>query len=133
MGELTELINVAASVIAIILLQLFGMVIFNWMTPYKDMDELKKGNVAVGLALGGKFLATAIILGVAAYTNTSIWFMMLWFAVGYVCLIVAYWIFEWVTPGFRISEQLQKGNVAVGLLLSMVFVGMAFAISSLII
>jgi putative membrane protein len=132
-GELTELINIFVSVIVIILLQLLGMLVFNWMTPYRDMDELKKGNVAVGLALGGKFMATAIILGVAAYTNTSIWFMMLWFAVGYVCLIVAYWVFEWVTPGFKISEQLQKGNVAVGILLSMVFIGFAFAVSSLII
>ncbi|MGF7046035.1 putative membrane protein [Paenibacillus sp. DS2015] len=127
------IVNLIISVIVIILLQLLGMVIFSWMTPFKDLDELKKGNVAVALALGGKFLATAIILGVAAYTNTSIWFMMLWFAVGYLCLIAAYWIFEWVTPGFRISDHLQKGNVAVGLMLCMVFIGMAFAISSLII
>ncbi|MEX1031408.1 MAG: DUF350 domain-containing protein [Paenibacillaceae bacterium] len=130
---MTELFNIFVSVIVIILLQLLGMVVFNWMTPYRDMDELKKGNVAVGLALGGKFMATAIVLGVAAYTNTSIWFMMLWFAVGYVCLVAAYWVFEWVTPGFKISEQLQKGNVAVGILLSMVYVGTAFAVSSLII
>lgn len=130
---MTELINIFVSVIVIILLQLLGIVIFNWMTPYRDMDELKKGNVAVGLALGGKFMATAIVLGVAAYTNTSIWFMMLWFAVGYVCLVAAYWVFEWLTPGFSISEQLQKGNVAVGILLSMVYIGTAFAVSSLII
>jgi putative membrane protein len=130
---LTELINIFISVIVIILLQFIGMVIFNWMTPYRDMDELKKGNVAVGLALGGKFMATAIVLGVAAYTNTSIWFMMLWFAVGYVCLVAVYWVFEWVTPGFSISEQLKKGNVAVGILLSMMYVGTAFAVSSLII
>lgn len=130
---MTELINIFVSVIVIILLQLLGMVIFNWMTPYRDMDELKKGNVAVALALGGKFMATAIVLGVAAYTNTSIWFMMLWFAVGYVCLVAAYWVFEWLTPGFSISEQLQKGNIAVGILLSMVYIGTAFAVSSLII
>jgi putative membrane protein len=103
------------------------------MTPFKDMEELKKGNVAVALALGGKFVATAIILGIAAYTNTSIWFMMLWFVVGYLCLVAAYWIFELVTPGFKISDHLQKGNVAVGIMLCMVFIGTAFAFSSLII
>lgn len=130
---MTLVINIFVSVIVIILLQFIGMIIFNLMTPYNDMDELKKGNIAVGLALGGKFMATAIVLGIAAYTNTSIWFMMLWFAVGYVCLIAAYWVFEWVTPRFSISEQLQKGNVAVGILLSMVYVGTAFAVSSLII
>jgi putative membrane protein len=132
-GELTIVINIVVSVIVIILLQLLGMVIFRWMTPYNDMEELKNGNVAVGLALGGEFLATAVILGVAAYTNTSIWFMMLWFAVGYVCLLAAYWIFEWITPGFVISDQLKKGNVAVGILLCAVFIGTSFAVSSLIV
>lgn len=130
---MTIVINLVVSILTIVLLQVLGMVIFTLMTPFKDMEELKKGNVAVGLAFGGKFLATAIILGVAAYTNTSIWFMMLWFAVGYICLIAAYWIFELFTPGFRISEQLQKGNVAVGVVLAMVFIGTAFAVSSLII
>jgi putative membrane protein len=132
-GQVTVVINLLVSVVVIILLQLLGMVIFSWMTPFKDMEELKKGNTAVALALGGKFLATAIILGVAAYTNTSIWFMMMWFAVGYLCLVAAYWIFELVTPGFKISDHLQKGNVAVGTLLCMVFIGTAFAVSSLIV
>jgi putative membrane protein len=132
-GELTIVINLVVSVVVIIGLQLIGMVVFNWMTPFNDMDELKKGNTAVGLALGGKFLATAIILGVAAYTNTSIWFMILWFAVGYLILVAAYWIFELVTPDIKISEHLQKGNVAVGVLLCLVFIGTSIAISSLII
>ena len=130
---MTVVINIVVSVIVIIFLQLLGMVIFQWMTPFNDMEELKKGNVAVGLALGGKFLATAIILGVAAYSNTSIWFMMMWFAIGYVCLVAAYWIFELVTLGFNISQELQKGNAAVGIMLCMVFIGTAFAVSSLIV
>ncbi|AHV99554.1 DUF350 domain-containing protein [Paenibacillus sabinae] len=130
---MTVVINILVSVIFIIALQLLGMLIFSWMTPFKDMEELKNGNVAVGLALGGKFLATAIILGVAAYTNSSIWFMVLWFAVGYICLVAAYWIFELVTIGFKISDHLKQGNVAVGTLLCFVFIGTAFAVSSLII
>lgn len=130
---MTVFVNLIVSVVVIILLQLLGMLIFGLMTPFKDMEELKKGNVAVALALGGKFLATAIIIGVAAYTNTSILHMILWFAVGYVCLIAAYWIFELVTPGFNIADHLEKGNVAVGTMLCMVFIGTAFAVSSLII
>ncbi|MCJ8011945.1 DUF350 domain-containing protein [Paenibacillus sp. KQZ6P-2] len=130
---MTVAINLVVSVLVIIVLQLLGMLIFSWMTPFKDMEELKKGNVAVGLALGGKFLATAIVLGVAAYTNTSILFMAMWFAIGYVCLVAAYWLFELVTPGFHIADMLQKGNVAVATLLCMVFIGTAFAVSSLIV
>lgn len=130
---MTIIINLVVSVVVIVGLQLIGMLVFSWMTPFNDLDELKKGNAAVGLALGGKFLATSIILGVAAYTNTSIWFMMLWFAIGYLILVAAYWIFELVTPDIKISEHLQKGNLAVGTLLCLVFIGTSFAISSLII
>lgn len=130
---MTVFINIVISVTVIILLQLIGMIVFNWITPFKDMEELKKGNVAVGLALGGKFISTAIVLGVAAYTNSSIWFMMLWFAIGYVCLVAAYLIFDWLTPSFKVSDQLVKGNVAVGIMLFCVYLGFGFAISSLII
>lgn len=130
---MTIVINIVVSVLVIIALQLLGMLIFNWMTPFNDMEELKKGNVAVGLAWGGKFLSTALIIGVSAYTNTSIWHMMLWFAVGYVVLVATYWILELMTPGIKISENLRKGNVAIGTLLFCVYLGMSFAISSLII
>ncbi|WP_040950827.1 DUF350 domain-containing protein [Gorillibacterium massiliense] len=130
---MTVVVNIIVSVIIIILLQLLGMAIFMWMTPFNDLEELKRGNVAVGLAMGGKFLATAIILAVSAYTNTSIWFMMLWFAVGYVCLMIAYWVFELVTPGLTLSKELKKGNVAVGALLFAIFVGTAISVSSLIV
>ncbi|QNK59069.1 DUF350 domain-containing protein [Paenibacillus sp. PAMC21692] len=130
---MTVVFNIVVSVIVIIGLQLIGMVVFNWITPFKDMEELRKGNVAVGLALGGKFISTAIVLGVSAYTNSSIWFMILWFVIGYVCLLAAYLIFDLFTPGFKVSDQLVKGNVAVGIMLFCVYLGFAFAISSLII
>lgn len=126
-------LNLLISVIVILVLQFAGMLVFSWITPFDDMEELRKGNTAVGLALGGKFLSTAIILGVAAFTNHSVWYMALWFSVGYVCLVAVYWLFEWATPNLKVSEHLQKGNVAVGILLACVYVGMGFAVSTLII
>ncbi|GIQ70251.1 DUF350 domain-containing protein [Xylanibacillus composti] len=126
-------VNLFISVLAIVILQLTGMFLFSIMTPFNDLEELRKGNTAVGVALGGKFLATAIILGVAAYTNASILHMGMWFFVGYVCLIATYWVFDWATPGIKLSENLQKGNTAVAALLAFVYVGIAFAVSSLIV
>ncbi|MEJ8305637.1 DUF350 domain-containing protein [Saccharibacillus sacchari] len=129
----TTFYNIGVSLVAIIVLQIIGMLIFFLKTPFNDMDELKKGNVAVGLALGGKFIATGIILGISAYTNTSIWFMAIWFLIGQVCMVIVYGVFALVTPKFKVGEELEKGNVAVGLLLCAVFIGTAISISSLII
>ncbi|OAS21305.1 DUF350 domain-containing protein [Paenibacillus oryzisoli] len=126
-------VDLIISLFVIVLLQFTGMFIFSLMTPYRDMEEINNGNVAVGITMGGKFVATAIILGIAAYTNGSIWHMSLWFAVGYACLIASYWVFDWLTPGMKLSDQLKGGNVAVGTLLAAVYIGIAISISSLII
>lgn len=126
-------LSILVSLVVMVVLQLTGMLIFNLMTPYNDMEQLRKGNIAVALTMGGKFLATAIILGVSAYTNSSVWYMCLWFAIGYACLIAAYWIFEWATPNLKVSDHLRDGNVAIGILLAFVYIGIGFAVSSLII
>jgi putative membrane protein len=126
-------VNVLISLLVIVLLQFAGMFVFSLMTPYRDMEEVGKGNLAVGITMGGKFIATAIVLAIAAYTNSSIWHMSLWFAVGYACLIASYWVFDWLTPGVRLSDQLKQGNVAVGSLLTAVYIGMALTVGSLII
>lgn len=126
-------LNIVVSLLVIVVLQFAGMYIFSLMTPYKDMEEINNGNVAVGITMGGKFIATAIVLGIAAYTNSSIWHMSLWFAIGYVCLIATYWVFDWLTPSFRLSDQLKQGNTAVGILLACVYVGIALTVGSLII
>ncbi|MNI37992.1 hypothetical protein D3C73_921130 [compost metagenome] len=126
-------LNLVISLLAIVCLQFVGMFVFSLMTPYKDMDEINRGNMAVALVMGGKFIATAIILGISALTNSSIWHMALWFLVGYACLIITYWVFDWLTPGVRLSKQLQEGNTAVGTLLACVYIGIALAVGSLII
>ncbi|EPY09247.1 hypothetical protein AZ66_07590 [Paenibacillus sp. E194] len=126
-------VNILISILTIMALQFIGMYVFSVLTPFNDFEELKKGNVAVGLAMGGKFMGTAIVLGVSAFTNSSIIHMALWFGVGYICLIATYLLFDLVTPKMSVAEQLQNRNTAVGILLCFLYIGMGFAISSLII
>lgn len=79
--------NIIESLVVVVLLQFLGMYLFSLMTPFDDMEELRKGNLAVGLAMGGQFIASAIILGISAYSNDSIGHVCLWFGIGYVCLL----------------------------------------------
>lgn len=39
--------------------------VFSWLTPIQEWEELKKGNVAVGLLMAAVVLATAIVVAVA--------------------------------------------------------------------
>jgi putative membrane protein len=126
-------VNLIVSLVTVVLLQMIGVFIFTKVMPLNEMEELKNGNAAVGVAMGGEFLATAVILGAAAYSNSAIWYVALWFVVGFACLLITYKVFDWLTPGLKLSEHLHNGNIAVGILLACVFVGISISISSLII
>lgn len=126
-------LNMVISLLVVVFLLFAGMYIFSLITPFKDIEEINKGNIAVGLTLGGKFLATSIVLAIAAYTNSSIWHMSLWFAVGYICLLITYWVFNWLMPGVSLSKCLEEGNIAVGIFLAFVYIGIALAVGSLIV
>lgn len=42
-------VDLIISLFVIVLLQFAGMYIFSLMTPYRDMEEINNGNVAVGI------------------------------------------------------------------------------------
>ncbi len=39
--------------------------VFAWFTPVQEWDEVKKGNVAMGIILGAAILAMALVVAVA--------------------------------------------------------------------
>ncbi|MEW6197767.1 MAG: DUF350 domain-containing protein [Planctomycetota bacterium] len=48
-----------------------GMKIFTWLTPKIDeIEELKKGNIAVGIVLAGLILAIAAVVAITVMPET---------------------------------------------------------------
>ncbi len=39
--------------------------VFAWFTPIQEWEEVKKGNVAIGIIMGAAILAMAIVVAVA--------------------------------------------------------------------
>jgi putative membrane protein len=57
----------------------------------------------------------------------------LWSAVGFVLLLVAYFLFEFFTPVFRVDEEIGKDNRAVGLLSMVLSVSLSYIIGAAVI
>ncbi len=68
--------------------------IFELVTKYKNMEEIKNGNFAVAMATGGKILGIANIFRYSISDHDSLLTMIGWGAAGFVLLLFAYFIFE---------------------------------------
>ncbi|MFK7695617.1 DUF350 domain-containing protein [Paenibacillus sp. HJGM_3] len=115
--------------VAILALIVF-LAIFEFVTRYNDWAEIKKGNVSVAMALGGKIFGICNIFRFAILNNDTILHSLIWASFGFVLLLVTYFIFEFLTPVFKIDQEIERDNRAVGLLSMILSVALSYVIGA---
>jgi len=114
-----------------IVIVLTGLFVFENVTrKYKDLEEVKNGNIAVSLSIIGKIIGICIILAFAIYNSAVIWETIIWGVFGVVLQMIAYFLFDLFTRNFSVEEQLSKNNIAVGLMSMGVSIGLALVIGA---
>lgn len=114
-----------------IVIVLIGLFLFENLTrKYKDMEEVKNGNIAVSLSIIGKIIGICIILSFAVYNSSVIWETIIWGVFGVFLQMIAYFLFDLFTRNFSVEEQLAKNNIAVGLMSMGVSIGLAMVIGA---
>jgi len=106
---------------------------FEWVTKYDGWKEIGRGNLAAAMATGGKIFGICNIFRFSIEANDTIYQSILWSAVGFVLLLVAYFLFEFFTPVFRVDEEIVKDNRAVGLLSLVLSVSLSYIIGAAVI
>jgi len=106
------------------------LAVFEFVTRYDDWAEIKRGNVAVAMATGGKIFGICNIFRFAILNNDTILHSLIWATIGFVLLLAAYFIFEFLTPVFRVDEEIQRDNRAVGLLSMLISVSLSYVIGA---
>jgi uncharacterized membrane protein YjfL (UPF0719 family) len=103
------------------------------------MQEVQKGNVAVGIVAAARFIATSMVIAAAISgenTSTSAVAMsegsaalasFVFFLVGQLTLIVVTWLFRFLTA-YDDAKELASGNIAAALSYSGLMIGMGIAI-----
>ncbi len=104
--------------------------IFELVTKYDNWDEIKKGNLSVALATGGKIFGLANIFRHSILQHDSVLAMVCWGIFGFVLLLAGYFIFEFMTPKFNVDEEISKDNRAVGLISFIISVGLSYVIGA---
>ncbi|MEG0258955.1 MAG: DUF350 domain-containing protein [Lysinibacillus sp.] len=114
----------------VVLCLVVTMALFEVVTKYKNWDEIKTGNVAVALATGGKILGVCNIFRYSIERHTTLSEMIGWGLYGFVLLVIAYFLFEFMTPRFKVDEEIANDNRSVGFISFTISVGLSFVIGA---
>ncbi|OLO27824.1 hypothetical protein BTR23_19275 [Alkalihalophilus pseudofirmus] len=119
----------SVSVLAIIVF----LAVFELVTKYNNWEEIKKGNIAVALATGGKIFGVANIFRFSILHNDSILEMLGWGIFGFMLLLLCYFMFEFLTPSFKVDQEIANDNRAVGFIAMVISVSLSYIIGASII
>jgi putative membrane protein len=123
-----EAIKTAANFSVAVLCLIVFLAVFELVTKYKNWEEIQKGNLAVAMATGGKIFGIANIFRYSISHHDSLFTMIGWGVYGFILLLIAYFIYEFLTPKFNIDEEIAKDNRAVGFISMVISVGLSFVI-----
>ena len=124
------LIQTAANYSVVILCIVVFLALFELVTKYNNWQEIKKGNISVAMATGGKIFGIANIFRHSIQHNDSLLTMIGWGVFGFALLLIGYFIFEFLTPTFNIDEEIQRDNRAVGFIAMIISIGLSFVIGA---
>jgi putative membrane protein len=96
------------------LLALF-IVIYIWITPYREFALIREGNVAAAASLSGTILGFVIPLGLSVAQSVNLADMALWGLIALVVQLLVFFSVAAVIPG--IARDIPQGKVAPGMLL----------------
>ena len=81
----------------VVLCLVVAMLIFEVVTKYNNWEEIKKGNIAVALATGGKIVGICNVFRYSIERHSTFIEMLAWGFFGFILLIFAYFLFEFLT------------------------------------
>lgn len=125
-----EYMYIAAYYSVVVLCIVLFLAVFELVTKYRNWDEIKKGNISVAMATGGKIFGISNIFRYSILHNDSLLTMIGWGVYGFALLLIGYFIFEFLTPSFKIDEEIERDNRAVGLLSLIISVGLSYVIGA---
>jgi len=125
-----QYVQTAANYSVVILCIIVFLAIFELVTKYKNWTEIKNGNLAVAMATGGKIFGITNIFRFSIDHNDTLLTMMGWGVFGFLLLLVGYFIFEFLTPTFKIDDEIEKDNRAVGMISMVISIGLSYVIGA---
>ncbi|MDQ0858155.1 DUF350 domain-containing protein [Bacillus sp. V2I10] len=125
-----EFVQTAAYFSVVILCIVVFLTIFELVTKYNNWEEIQKGNLAVAMTTGGKIFGIANVFRFSIGQHDTLLEMVGWGMFGFILLLLGYFIYEFLTPKFRIDDEIQNDNRAVGFISMVISIGLSYVIGA---
>lgn len=104
----------AHSAVTLVILAL-GTAIHIQVTPYHEFKQMREGNAAVAVALGGAILGMAIPLAFTLAGSVGVWDIVVWGIVVVVLQLIAYQIAALMLRD--LGQRIERGEVGAAIFL----------------
>ncbi|BBP91394.1 UPF0719 transmembrane protein YshE [Bacillus safensis] len=125
-----ELVEIAAYYSVAVLCLVLFLTIFELVTSYKNWEEIQRGNLAVAHGNRRKDFGIANVFQHSIAQHNSLLQMIGWGVYGFVMLLVSYFIFEFLTPRFKVDKEIENDNRAVGFISLIISVGLSYVVAA---
>lgn len=107
-------ITLLHAVVTLILL-LIGATIYSWLTPYKEIDQIRDGNSAAAVAYGGVIIGLAIPLAASMSASTSLREIFIWGGATIILQLFVFRTVDFILAG--LPQRINEGEVSAAVLL----------------
>ena len=107
-------VTLAHAAISLLLL-VFGAMIYAFLTPYREIQEIRDGNAAAAVSYGGVLIGLALPLAVSLTASTSIEELAVWGASITAVQLLTFRLTDFILRG--LPQRVEEGEVSAAVLL----------------
>ena len=100
-----------------------GVTIYLWMTPYRELELIRGGNVAAAVSLGATIISLAMPLAFSMAVSVGVWDIVLWGIVTLVIVLVVYRVIDFLMKD--LPRRIELGELGPAILLAAVKLGVS--------
>ena len=116
--------------LGIILLTVVSLLTCRFFLGLHVRDQLEGRNVSAAVVVAGVYVATSLTYsGALSGEGGGFWILLLFFVLGQLALLLMTYVFRWLT-GYDDVQEIAAGNIAAGLALSGLLMGMGIIVGS---
>lgn len=100
-----------------------GVTIYIWMTPYRELELIRGGNVAAAIAMSGAIVSMAIPLAFSLSVSVGVVDILAWGGVTLAILLLVYKIIDFLLKD--LAARIEAGEIGAAILLAAVKLSVA--------
>ena len=100
-----------------------GVTVYLWMTPYRELELIRDGNVAAAVSLGATIISLAMPLAFSMAVSVGVWDIVLWGLVTLLIVLVVYRVIDFLMKD--LPRRIELGELGPAILLAAVKLGVS--------